>query len=61
MADLPERATEAAAVSHAVASAMHAGVELDDAWQATLRAVASGARHASDVVAEEIRKLSSPS
>jgi uncharacterized phage-associated protein len=44
------------AVSQVAASAALEGVELDDAWQETLRSVASGTRSASDVVAEEIRR-----
>jgi uncharacterized phage-associated protein len=53
-----QRAAVDVAVSQAAASAAMEGVELDDAWQETLRAVASGTRQASDVVAEEIRRAS---
>jgi uncharacterized phage-associated protein len=52
-----QRAPVDVAVSQAAASAAMEGVELDDAWQETLRSVASGTRPASDVVAEEIRRI----
>jgi uncharacterized phage-associated protein len=53
-----QRAEVDVAVSQAAASAALEGVELDDAWQETLRSVAGGTRSASDVVAEEIRRVS---
>lgn len=51
-----QRAAVDVAVSQAAASAALEGVELDDEWQETLRAVASGALPADDAVAEEIRR-----
>lgn len=53
-----QRAAVDVAVSQVAASAALEGVELDDTWQATLRAVASGTRSASEVIAEEIRRAS---
>lgn len=51
-----QRAAVDVAVSQAAASAAMEGVELDDAWQETLRSVASGTVPASDAIAEEIRR-----
>lgn len=51
-----QRAAVDVAVSQAAASAAIEGVELDDEWQETLRAVASGTLSADEAVAEEIRR-----
>jgi uncharacterized phage-associated protein len=51
-----QRAAVDVAVSQAAASAAMEGVELDDAWQETMRSVASGKVSASDAIAEEIRR-----
>jgi uncharacterized phage-associated protein len=52
-----QRAAVDVAVSQAAASAAMEGVELDDAWQETMRSVASGKVSASEAIAEEIRRV----
>ncbi|WP_370943102.1 Panacea domain-containing protein [Amycolatopsis sp. cg5] len=47
------------AVAQAAASSAMEGVDLDDEWQQTLREVATGARSADDLIAEEIRRAQS--
>ena len=44
------------AVAQAAASASMEGVDLDDQWQEELRSVASGAKSASEAIADEIRR-----
>ena len=46
-----------AAVSHAAANAAVEGQELDDAWQETLRTIATGDASVEDVIAAEIRRI----
>lgn len=45
------------AVSQAAANSAIEGVELDDEWQEELRSVASGARTADELIADEIRRM----
>ncbi|HKS44817.1 MAG TPA: type II toxin-antitoxin system antitoxin SocA domain-containing protein [Amycolatopsis sp.] len=52
-----QRADPDVAVSQAAASSAMEGVELDDAWQSTLRRVAGGSMSADDVIAEEVRRI----